>query len=54
MERKFGFEDLRQIGRWMRRKHQDRKAGREYVFTREDFDDLSRVIRLGNQLKNSR
>jgi len=48
MERKFVFEDLRQMGLWMRRKIKDRVEGREYVFTREDFNDLSRVIRVGN------
>lgn len=50
MERKFVFEDLRQLGRWMRRKLKDRIEGKEYVFTREDFNDLSRMIRVGNWL----
>lgn len=44
------LNDLRHIGRWLRRKMGDRLQGREYIFTREDFLDLSKAIRYSNWL----
>ena len=44
------LNDLRHIGRWLGRKMGDRLQGREYVFTREDFLDLSKSIRYTNWL----
>lgn len=41
-------QDLRQIFHWFVRKARDRLRGRAYVFTRQDFLDLSRVIRYSN------
>ena len=44
-----GFnEDMTQISRWLGRKIKDRLQGRPYFMDQQDFQDLSRMIRLGN------
>ena len=42
--------DLQSIVQWIRRKAKDKIEGKEYIFTQEDFQDLSRIIHLGNTL----
>ncbi len=42
------LNDLRHIAQWYRRKQDDRRQGREYVFAREDFEDFSKIIHIVN------
>ncbi len=43
-------DDLLHLAKWMRRKIEDRLQGREYMFTRDDFQDVSKGIRYWNWL----
>ncbi len=40
--------DLRHLTRWYLRKRKDRRQGKEYIFTRDDFLDLARLVHLVN------
>ena len=40
--------DLHSLGRYVKRKINEKRKGQDYVFTQEDFNDFSRMIHLWN------